>query len=273
MLWAVDPPGRTFGYIEKMFLLAICNNILKQFFIILPYSIQTILCRGNPDLAFFIRKRKKNVTIDYYLNEFTLELDLNLDQERRMLSGTYEPEIKAILPRLVGKNDICLDIGANVGAISFALAKLVGKEGIVHAFESTTLQAKKLKRNLQMNSALKDRILLHEKLFTKNSFEEISALNIRVDFIRMDLNALELDVLDGAMKILQKYRPNILFEISISNEEQKKSAQELEKKLRSLGYQVLRISRDFDLLPTTYPNFSESLVAMTRSRIDSLHYV
>lgn len=256
-----------------MLLQAIFNKILKQLFLILPYSLQTILCRGNPDLAFFVRKIKSHTIINYYLSEFTLELDLIDDRERRLLSGTFEAELKAVLPRLVGKNDICLDIGANSGAISFALAKLVGKEGIVHSFESSPIQAKKLKRNLELNPKLLDRIVVYENSLSDGIIGNIGSLHGRIDFIRMNANGLELEFLEATASILKNHKPNILFEISLTTEEQRKTANQLENKLRSLGYDVLRVSRALDLLPTTSPYFSEKLVAMTRARIDELHYV
>ncbi|MFI9557221.1 FkbM family methyltransferase [Nonomuraea endophytica] len=49
-----------------------------------------------------------------------------------------EPELRG-LSRLVGRGDVCLDVGAAYGMYTFPLARLVGRTGQVHSFEPLRL--------------------------------------------------------------------------------------------------------------------------------------
>jgi FkbM family methyltransferase len=49
--------------------------------------------------------------------------------------GTYEPEVRTEIRRLVRSGDIAIDVGANVGWHTLLMAALVGTAGRVYAFE------------------------------------------------------------------------------------------------------------------------------------------
>lgn len=50
-------------------------------------------------------------------------------------SRAYEPAVQRMLSTLVGRGDVCLDVGANHGALTELLARRVGSSGHVTAFE------------------------------------------------------------------------------------------------------------------------------------------
>jgi FkbM family methyltransferase len=277
--------------------------LVRKVFGFLPFSLQVFLARGNPDAAFYIRKTGKVIEIDYFLEEFRFEIDTNIDLQRRILSGSYESETMRALPLLVKENSVCLDIGANVGAISFALAQLSGKKGIVHAFEPGPNFYSRFKKNLQLNPQLNGRIILHEvglsdhmdslpwqasEVYTGTAsmdpalheahlkthylpvlplddFAPIKTIQ-KIDFIKIDVDGLELPIFRGAIETLKKYQPNLYFETTLWNEEQRVSTQEIEKLLRSLGYELYQMPEGSrELIPATFPNLGFNTIAKPKS--------
>lgn len=57
----------------------------------------------------------------------------------------FERELR-LLPALVRRGDVCLDIGASLGVYSVTLAALVGRRGAVHAIEPRQTAARRLQR-------------------------------------------------------------------------------------------------------------------------------
>lgn len=68
-------------------------------------------------------------------------------------NGNFEPHIVDLSKSLISKNDIVLDIGANVGLHTLLFSKLVGEGGggRVVAFEPNELNLERLKLNISLN--------------------------------------------------------------------------------------------------------------------------
>ena len=67
-------------------------------------------------------------------------------------NGNFEPHIVDLSKSLISKNDIVLDIGANVGLHTLFFSKLVGEGGgRVVAFEPNELNLERLKLNISLN--------------------------------------------------------------------------------------------------------------------------
>lgn len=73
------------------------------------------------------------------------------------LLGSFEPATVRCYQGLVKAGDTVLDIGANIGAHSLPLAKVVGAQGKVIAFEPTDYAFAKLTRNFSLNPELAGR--------------------------------------------------------------------------------------------------------------------
>lgn len=82
------------------------------------------------------------------------------------LLGSFEPETVRCYSRLVRTGDIVLDVGANIGAHSLHLAKLVGDAGRVIAFEPTNYAYAKLLKNLKANPDLDKRVTPLQMMLT-----------------------------------------------------------------------------------------------------------
>ena len=64
----------------------------------------------------------------------------------------------------VKANDVVLDAGANCGHLSIFFSKLVGKDGIVYAFEPDNFNIARINTNRQLNTDLADNIIIEELL-------------------------------------------------------------------------------------------------------------
>src|SRR6266850_1982257 len=80
------------------------------------------------------------------------QLDLNEGIDFSIyLLGAFERSAISTYRRLIPPAAVVLDIGANVGAHTLHLARAVGEDGRVYAFEPTVYAFDKLQRNLALN--------------------------------------------------------------------------------------------------------------------------
>ena len=79
---------------------------------------------------------------------FEMFIDPSDDLDREFYLGTFEPAMRELIARTVHHGDTCLDIGAQKGYVSLTLAKAVGSQGRVLAFEPDKRAAEKLAANI-----------------------------------------------------------------------------------------------------------------------------
>jgi FkbM family methyltransferase len=80
-----------------------------------------------------------------------LSLSLDLQEEKDYWLGTYEPDLQAVVADLVQPGMLVYDVGANIGYISLLLARRVGAEGHVYAFEALPANLERLRLNLELS--------------------------------------------------------------------------------------------------------------------------
>jgi hypothetical protein len=80
-----------------------------------------------------------------------LDLDEGIDFSIFLL-GSFEPDAVRCFEKRIKPGDVVLDIGANIGAHTLRLARLVGSSGRVLAFEPTIYAYAKLRSNLELKS-------------------------------------------------------------------------------------------------------------------------
>jgi FkbM family methyltransferase len=197
------------------------------------------------------------------------------------LLGAFEPVTVAACGRLIKSGDIVLDIGAKIGALTLPMARMVGAEGKVYAFEPTQFAFGKLKANLALNPAEDARVVasqimltdsavavaepiysswplagtkdLHEKhLGAAESTAGALAIKLddfvananiaRIDFIKMDVDGFECHVLGGARETLLKHKPTILMELApYCLTERHRTVEELLGLLTAAGYRLYHL--------------------------------
>ena len=147
---------------------------------------------------------------------------------------------RKVIPKDSKDSDVVVDVGANVGYYTRMASRLVGGAGVVLAFEPMPAAY----RLLQMNSADLSNVCLFstalgdkigETAFYIRKNGDTSSLTpdpsaqavqvqmstadnmlmkySRIDFMKIDVEGFELEVLHGSKAILSKYRPIVCFEL------------------------------------------------------------
>ncbi|MGB7402012.1 MAG: FkbM family methyltransferase [Arcobacter sp.] len=163
------------------------------------------------------------------------------------------------------EGDIVFEVGSNIGTHTQVLSQIVTNKGRVIAFEPQRLAFQTLCANLAINSITNvdaynqavgqkiDKINVPDLDYSKsNNFGGISLQNIEngkevyqrtldefidkvsaFDFLKIDVEGMEIDVLLGAKKIVSKFKPIIYLE----NDRQEKS-EKLINLMWSMGYKL-----------------------------------
>lgn len=165
-------------------------------------------------------------------------------------SPPYEPNVCAMIYRIVKPEWVCVDVGANVGLITHILAKQVGARGKVFAFEAFYKNAKILRRMAKIfgygsriqveNLAVSDGSQSEACLFSgressnaewniighdlegnvKDAVYRVSATSLDnyfppgfvLNFVKIDIEGAEALALRGMHRILRESRPVLLVE-------------------------------------------------------------
>ena len=82
--------------------------------------------------------------------------DMVVKMQRNMIQsmyyrGVYEPETTDHMKRNIKAGDVVVDVGANIGYFTLIMARLVGPEGTVYAFEPSDELRVILRRNVLVN--------------------------------------------------------------------------------------------------------------------------
>lgn len=161
--------------------------------------------------------------------------------------GTTEPDIQKVLAAILRTDDVLYDIGANVGFFTIIGSRLVGPAGKVYAFEPLPNNASAISHNAKLNdfanvtviakavsnkSGSATLVLSTEPTLAKlqdSEFKNVPTGSINVETIRIDdlldthaiarpsvvkidVEGVEVDVLNGMLKTLSNEAPLILCE-------------------------------------------------------------
>lgn len=160
-------------------------------------------------------------------------------------NGKYEPEETELIKKLVKPNDICLDIGANIGYFTVLMAKQCKN---VYAFEPEPTNFHYLELNVQLNRLTNVELIkkavsnlptttdimnaiplylcskshgMHRIFESKHCDKEpLWVHNFRLDdfrfhvfdFVKIDVEGSELGVIKGMFDIIKENHPTMLLE-------------------------------------------------------------
>jgi FkbM family methyltransferase len=178
------------------------------------------------------------------IDGITYDLDLTHDIDSNIyFKGCHEPRTTAFINKHVKPGMVALDIGANIGAHTLRLAKLVGAAGRVYAFEPTSWAYAKLQHNAALNAGyqltlekigLADfdgtrRLRIGTRFLLNRGKEDFDEEDIRfmrlddylagqaverVDFVKIDVDGFDYKVLSGAVASLRQHRPLMIAELA-----------------------------------------------------------
>lgn len=182
---------------------------------------------------FFIKVNPKNGTVDNVI----------------LFDGVLDPDHLSLMKEKMKDSDNFLDIGANIGQYSLFASKIL-KKGKVFAFEpikdifnqfESSIERNKMKNINAFNLACgnKDDVLEIKKIkgnagestflnvdIIENKYndilvEEVKVVKLdeflkdeKVDFVKIDVEGFEYEVLLGMQGIIKNYKPKILIEFS-----------------------------------------------------------
>jgi FkbM family methyltransferase len=187
---------------------------------------------------------EREISVEINNREFAISSD---DNYLDYIKNGFEPEMVALFKTLLGPDDVVLDIGANIGCTAILFGGLSAE---VHAFEPSKTTFAFLEKNLA-NSGLDNVFLNNFGLgFEKGNFEltfsprnrsggfvsnkakastghNIEKIDIRtldeviesiklpkIDFIKIDVEGFEANVLRGAKCTLESFQPVVVLELN-----------------------------------------------------------
>lgn len=189
------------------------------------------------------RVRRRGVVYDLDLLE---AIDLTI-----FLSGTFQRHVTRTIARLAPEDAVIVDVGANIGAVTLAVAAALARARVL-AVEPTDYAIAKLRKNVELNPALGARIEVIQTLLAASTrpTSELVAYSSwslagsggarheihegvpmavaggqttldelvtsrgldRVDVVKIDTDGHEFEVLSGAREVMERFRPAIVFE-------------------------------------------------------------
>ena len=209
---------------------------------------------------------------------FRLKVNLaNPEHQYLYFYGTHDERyIVTKLVKIIKPGDTCWDIGANIGFYTCLFAAQVGDNGTVVAFEPASRTYGYLKENISLNQftnvtvvnkglgdkreqrhlyyseaglaegtaslkydhgrAASERVTLDT---IDNLFRELSAPN----FVKIDVEGYQLEVLKGGEYYLKTYAPLLIAELKDVGETNRDTFTEIEEYVTDLGYQLYEIRK------------------------------
>ena len=185
-----------------------------------------------------------------------------------MQHGSFEPESTAATLQETRPGQVTVDVGSNVGYYTLLLAQSVGATGQVHAFEPTRWAYERSVRNVSLNSQHSAQIRLNHagllaeersgveaiesrfsaRILAKQHLEQLQFLTLdrycaerkieRIDFMKVDVDGYDFQVMRGARSILSQSHAVLLCELHDSAlREHGDSLEQYVSLLRELGYE------------------------------------
>jgi FkbM family methyltransferase len=206
------------------------------------------------------------------------------------LFGVDEPREVAWFRRFVPPGGVVIDVGANIGQYTLMAAQLAGPSGHVFAFEPDPLNAAALQRSIERNG-FADRVELLRIAVAGRSGEAVLELQSdrtrsrlcpnksvgslrpaatlvrtlalddfaddreldRLDFLKIDVEGADIDVLRGAERVIWRLQPTLMVEYEpdwlLAYGERPEALPAFVKSL-GYGYQFVNSRGVFDGVPT-----------------------
>jgi len=240
----------------KLSIYAVLDSLPQPLIRVLPQHLQHLIESTKSLLV-------KEVIINYHGVSFSLLDSVSVFTLMRV----HEPWMWDLLR--LKRGDVFVDVGAHIGKYSVVVAKVVGENGLVIAIEPHPENYKVLNRNVRLNN-LNNVIALNIAAWSKEGKlklfigkgsdlhsvkrdhglgfyyvqakaldDVLDALNIRkVDYVKIDVEGAELEVLKGMERTLKRFRPIVIVEIT-------ENLDEVMKLMLMNGYHGKLVDQDY----------------------------
>lgn len=174
-------------------------------------------------------------------------LPIDLRYQLRMFLGLYEREVRKSVESLVNPGMCCFDVGAAIGYYTLALSRLASP-GRVYAFEADESRYRLLRDAVSRNSDIGSEVRILN--FFVGNLVDLKRRMVTIDylvfeekyqapdFVKIDVEGSELEVLAGARKVIKVFSPKFVMEVH-SEELERSCGLLLEKQ----GYKVIILDR------------------------------
>lgn len=205
------------------------------------YACSHLIALGQRHLGFDVPKLRLESGI---VLEYSSEVAGDVLLRDLLSTDSFEPEETEIIKMLLPAGGVFLDVGANVGYFSIVAAMSVGSKGRVYAFEPVPEIYRILCRNISLNgltnvaahnlacfSSVGEMAMEREtdsgkshlsavdvenaqkvRLTTIDQFVNLSNVS-RLDLIKIDAEGSDFEIVQGARRTIETFRPIILMEL------------------------------------------------------------
>ena len=191
---------------------------------------------------------------------------IKFNHQRRAVGDSVS--VSKYASRFIAPGAVCIDIGSCIGSISVPLWSIIGSDGKLISIEADPDNIARLGANLRLNG-YSDRWILNAAVtdadgtiqlrrfvgqngwqtlgdpeFARDvryEFVKVKAMRLdtimadyglaKVDFIKIDVEGAELEVLRGAEQVLRSYQPIVMVEVTRHHDE-------VARLLHEYGYQL-----------------------------------
>ena len=200
-----------------------------------------------------------------------MRLNLSKDVDKGIFSGAFEFDNAFIFCYLIEKDNIIIDVGANIGFYTLLAAKKLKNSGIIYSFEPSKVAIQELQKNIELNKfrnvnvydfALSDSSgkkefyrceddaynslaanPMHKSVskdivdvITLDEFVKLNNIK-KIDIIKIDAEGLDYSILKGSINSLKSFMPILFCEFNIFYLDEN-SRREFHNLLKEIGYEV-----------------------------------
>ena len=179
-------------------------------------------------------------------NGIYYQVDITESVDRAIFLRGWEPNTISILHQLIGSGDTVIEVGANIGAHSLIISKIIGNDGRLISIEPTSYAFNKLQKNFNLNPSLKVNTTLLQTYISNNDNEKVQKIRSswqihesnqskeerdeqydgevtsldrlfndisNVNFLKIDVDGFDYKVLSGARKLINNFKPIVFIEL------------------------------------------------------------
>lgn len=196
-------------------------------------------------------------------------------------------EAEPVINNFCLAGDVAIDVGANFGEWSLQMARAVGKSGKVYAFEPSPNVANALRKTLEVNGQSHAMVIeaavgnhVGDTPFTLNTthsgksaitvfdtadtLQEIIVPMLSLDdfvhqqnvtslaLLKIDVEGHEADVLEGALAVLQEFKPAIVLETNIEPDQDREKLRDI---LENQAYNLAGVILHRGIIETSWDDY------------------